>query len=84
MLCPRLATHALQEHINVICASHKRFGYVTKAISSKIIHVAYTGMLKICAKRIQSVFNAPVTHVELIQTKTRQASKKYLSMFKTF
>ena len=84
MLCPRLATHALQEHINVICASHTRFGYVTKVISSKIIHVAYTGMLKMRAKRIQSVFNAPVTHVELIQTKTRQASRKHLSMFKTF
>ena len=31
------------------------------------MHVVYNGMPNTCVKLVQSVFKAPVTHVELIQ-----------------
>ena len=35
--------------------------------NSRSVHVVHTGVPKMCAKGVQSVFKAPVTCVELIQ-----------------
>ena len=67
-------------------AFHTRLGHVTEAIHRKIdrkAHVAYTDAPKTCAKRVQSVFNAPVTHMELIRNVyyTRQRRTELLETF---
>ena len=69
MLRPKHTMHRYRRATNVQRAQfHTRLGHVSEAISHKIetAHVAYTGVPKTCAERVRSVFNAPVTRVELI------------------
>ena len=73
---PRQVKQSLQARIKR--TSCTRSGHVNEAfdnrpnqyivkLENRNAHIAYTDVSKMCAKRVQSVFNAPVTRVELIR-----------------